>query len=71
MKGYVFNKFSGSKKGEERQDQEEYIKQAKCVMHTNNFDDYFSCYAPKLGLNFDFVSVFTNFFIGPLEDFDE
>lgn len=40
-------------------------------MHTNNFDDYFSCYAPKLGLNFDFVSVFTNFFIGPLEDFDE
>ena len=71
MKGYVFNKFSGSKQGEERQNQEEYIKQAKCVMHTNNFDDYFSCYAPKLGLNFDFVSVFTNFFIGPLEDFDE
>ena len=71
MDEYVINKHSGAKIGIENKDNPDYIRKANCTMHTNNFDDYFKCYSPKLSLSFDFISAFTSFFIGPFEDFDD
>ena len=71
MEGYVLNRYSGSKVGESKKDKPESIKEARCVMTTNNFDEYFKCLNPEIGLNLDFVSVITNFLIGPFENFNE
>ena len=70
MEDYIFNRYSGSKYGEEHKKNANTKKRAKCTMTTNNFDDYFKCVNPKIGLNPEFIYVFSNFFIGPFEDFD-
>ena len=70
MEDYIFNRYSGSKYGEEHKKNANTKKRAKCTMTTNNFDDYFKCVNPKIGLNAEFLYVFSNFFIGPFEDFD-
>ena len=67
---YVVNRYAGSKDGIQNKNDANKIKEAKCTMHTNNFDEYFYCLDLELGLNYDFLYAFTNFFIGPFEDFD-
>lgn len=71
MEGYILNRYSGSKVGESKKDKPESIKEARCAMTTNNFDEYFKCLNPEIGLNLGFVSVITNFLIGPFENFNE
>ena len=71
MAGYVYNRYSGSKNAESYKKSAARQKTAKCTMKTNNFDEYFECCDPKIDLDTRFVSVFTNFFIGPFEDVDE
>ena len=71
MEGYVFNRFSGGKNAEKYKTSKGSQKNAKCTMTTNNFDEYFTCSNPKIGLDTHFLYVFTNFFIGPFENFDE
>ena len=71
MGGYIVNRYSGSQYGNKQKDNENTKKRAKCTMTTNNFDEYFKCVNPKIGLNEEFLYVFTNFFIGPFEDFDD
>ena len=69
MGGYIVNRYSGSQYGNKQKDNENTKKRAKCTMTTNNFDEYFKCVNPKIGLNEEFLYVFTNFFIGPFENF--
>ena len=65
---YIFNQNSGSKHGAEVSKDQDKQKYAKCIMTTNNFDDLFKCYNPKIGLQSIFISVITNFLIGPFEE---
>ena len=71
MEGYVLNRYSGSKTGENNKKDPEKQKDAKCAMISNNFDEDFACSNTKLKLDSKFISVFTNFFIGPFENVDE
>ena len=71
MSGYVFNRYSGSQNGKNQMNNKNTQTRAKCTMTTNNFDEYFKCVNPKIGLNEEFLYVLTNFFIGPFEDFDD
>ena len=65
---YVFNQNSGSKNALKLMNNEEKIKNAKCIMRTNNFDEFFKCVHPPLGLKQEFISVISNFLIGPFEE---
>ena len=44
------------------------MKNARCVMTTNNFDEYMDCINIQFGLHFELVSVLTNYLIGPFEE---
>ena len=68
MGDYVYNQYSGSKAGEIYRNDTDMIKAAKCIMTTNNFDEYFECYNPKIELRYEFLMVLTNFLIGPFEE---
>ena len=68
MDDYVYNQYSGSKIGETYKNNTDMIKAAKCIMTTNNFDEYFECYNPKIDLRYEFLMVLTNFLIGPFEE---
>ena len=65
---YVLNQYSGSEHGKSISKNLEKQKFAKCVMKTNNFDELFKCYNPKIGMDFIFISVNSNFLIGPFEE---
>ena len=71
MEGYVINRYSGAQIGIANKDKNSSKKRANCTMHTNNFDEYFQCVDPGISLDSMLISVFTNFFIGPFEDFDQ
>ena len=68
MGEYVYNQYSGSKVGEKYRNDPDKIKAAKCIMTTNNFDDYFECYHPEIGIRYEYLNLLTNFFIGPFEE---
>ena len=68
MGEYVYNQYSGSKVGEQYRNNPDKIKAAKCIMTTNNFDDYFECYHPDIGIRYEYLNLLTNFFIGPFEE---
>ena len=70
IEGYLINRYAGSQDGINNKKDEKRQKEARCVMKTNNFDEYFQCLDLELSLRYDFLYVFTNFFIGPFEDFD-
>ena len=65
---YVLNQYSGSKHGKKVSQDKLKQKFAQCIMKTNNFDELFKCYNPKFGLENIFLSVITNFLIGPFEE---
>ena len=65
---YVLNQYSGSDVGIKMSKNSDKQKYAQCIMKTNNFDELFKCYNPKFGLEYIFVSVISNFLIGPFEE---
>ena len=71
MEGYIVNRYSGAQVGIANKNKKSSQKKANCTMHTNNFDEYFECVDPGISLDSMLISVFTNFFIGPFENFDE
>ena len=70
IEGYLINRYAGSQDGINNKKDAKRQKEARCVMKTNNFDEYFQCLDPEVSLSYDFLYVFNNFFIGPFEDFD-
>ena len=70
IEGYLINRYAGSQNGINNKKDAKRQKEARCVMKTNNFDEYFQCLDPEVSLSYDFLYVFNNFFIGPFEDFD-
>ena len=70
IEGYLIKRYAGSKDGIDNKEDKDRQKEARCVMNTNNFDEYFACLELKFSLRYDFLYVFSNFFIGPFEDFD-
>ena len=68
MGEYVFNQYSGSKVGEKNRNDPDKLKAGKCVMTTNNFDEYFQCYSPEIGLRYEYLNLISNFIIGPFEE---
>ena len=70
IEGYVINRYTGTNSAINEKKSKGRQKNARCTMKSNNFDEYFSCKQPKIGLNQEFLYVFANFFIGPFEDFD-
>ena len=70
IEGYLINRYAGSQDGIQNKTNEQRKKEARCTMKTNNYDEYFQCLDLELGLSYDFLYMFNNFFIGPFEDFD-
>ena len=68
MGEYVFNQYSGSKVGEKNRNDPDKLKAGKCIMTTNNFDEYFQCYHPEIGLSYEYLNLISNFIIGPFEE---
>lgn len=68
MEDYIFNRYSGSKEGEKNKKNSEALKNARCAMTTNNFDEYMDCINIKFGLDFELITVLTNYLIGPFEE---
>ena len=68
---YIINRYSGAKIADNLKKNKMSKKKANCTMHTNNFDEYFQCVNPGIDLDSMLISVFTNFFIGPFEDFNQ
>ena len=67
---YVANRYTGTNSAINNRKDKGRQETARCTMKSNNFDEYFYCKKPELGLNSDFLYIFTNFFIGPFEDFE-
>ena len=68
IEGYIINRYAGSQNGTKNKNNEQIIKEARCTMKTNNFDEYFMCIGQELGLNYNSFYMLTNFFIGPFEE---
>ena len=68
MPDYIYNRYSGAKIGEKNRNNEDKIKYARCVMTTNNFDEFVECYNPKFELGNTYFAIITNFLIGPFEE---
>ena len=68
MDEYVFHQLSDAKIGENNRNNPDRHKSAKCIMTTSNFYEYFQCYSPAFALKYEFLALFTNFLIGPMEE---
>lgn len=68
MDEYVFNQLSGGRNAINKRKNLDRQKSAKCVMTTNNFYEYFECYAPEYSFRYEFLYIFINFLIDPLEE---
>ena len=67
IEGYIVNRYSGSKNGLKNKSSEGSIKKARCVMSTNNFQEYLEC-SPPTGITEDLAYIVINYLIGPFEE---
>ena len=67
IEGYIVNRYSGSKNGLKNKSSEGSIKKARCVMSTNNFQEYLEC-SPPTGITEDLAYIIINYLIGPFEE---
>ena len=65
---YVLKEFSDSNEGIEKMNIISRHEEARCIMTTNNFDEYYKCLAPKLGLNENLVGLISNYLYGEFEE---
>ena len=68
MESYVTNQYAGSKLGKKYSKDPIKKKIGKCNIITNNFDDYVECSQPDVGFTSDYLALFSEFLIGPLEE---
>ena len=65
---YVLKQFSDSQSGEKKMNNNSTQKEAKCIISTNNFNDFYKCYAPKFSLGEYLVAVISNYLYGEFEE---
>ena len=67
---YLINRYAGSQDGINNKNNERRKKEARCTMRTNNYDEYYYCLGLGFEISYNFLYAFSNFFIGPFEDFE-